>query len=461
MSGRLIVVSNRVPLDETGSGGLVVALHEALSAGGGIWIGAQETEAEVATEDFHPHEVKGYEKLTFDLTARDAQEYYLGYSNSVLWPLCHRRTDLIDFQPAYAEGYERVNRRLARMLARLLRPDDLVWVHDYHFFSLAHYLREAGVQNAIGYFLHIPFPNLSDLPALPQADHFADWLAGYDLVGLQTQRDVASCLEFFRSRPEGELMLDGTVKFGARSFRIGSFPIGIDVDVMVKAADARRADATLRLGEGERLLIGVDRLDYSKGLVSRLKGMEAYLAKLPPDSPRASLLQIAPPSREQVAAYREIRTQMEQVTGAINGEYSEIDWTPVRYIHKPVERSLLAALYRRADAALVTSLADGMNLVAKEYVASQDPDNPGVLILSRFAGAAEQMQTALIINPYDVGEVATAIATALAMPLEERRERHAELLSDVKERDIRWWSGAYLAALRRCQAPQTDAAVGE
>ncbi|SFP64898.1 alpha,alpha-trehalose-phosphate synthase (UDP-forming) [Tranquillimonas alkanivorans] len=450
MAGRLIVISNRIPLEGPGSGGLVVALHEALTDRGGIWIGAQETDADTASEKFTRHEAPGYEKLTFELTAKDQEEYYLGFSNSVLWPLCHRRTDLIDFESRYADGYERVNRRLAHMLAEILEPEDRVWVHDYHFFPLACFLRELGVKNRVGYFLHIPFPNGSDLPALPHHETFIDWISSYDLIGLQTQRDVAVCLEFFRGHPKAELLLDGSAKYGSRTTQVRSFPIGIDVDVMLQAADARRADATLRLGDGERLIIGVDRLDYSKGLVNRLKAMESWLQHREPDEPRATLLQIAPPSREKVLAYREIRDEMELLTGKINGEYSEIDWTPVRYIHKPVERELLAALYRRADVGLVTSLADGMNLVAKEYVASQDPEDPGVLVLSNFAGAAEQMPDALIVNPYDVDEVGEAISQALRMPLDERKARYRELMRGVQEQDIRWWTRAYLDALARC-----------
>ncbi|MGM0586176.1 MAG: alpha,alpha-trehalose-phosphate synthase (UDP-forming) [Pseudomonadota bacterium] len=458
MQGRLIVVSNRVPLDGPGSGGLVVALHEALAQRGGLWIGAETVERDEPRPGFRRHPAEGYEKLTFDLTPRDEAEYYLGFSNSVLWPLCHRRADLIDYEAAHLEGYERVNRRLARDIAEILEPCDRLWIHDYHFFPLAHHLRELGVANRIGFFLHIPFPNLSDLSALPRGEVFGEWIAAHDLVGLQTERDVASCLEFFRADPRAELMLDGTVKYGARNVSVHSFPVGIDVETMTEAADARRADATLRLGDGERLIIGVDRLDYSKGLPSRLKAMEAWLDARGPDEPRATLLQIAPPSRERVQAYREIRDEIEQMTGRINGAHSEIDWIPVRYIHKPVARDLLAALYRRADVGFVTSLADGMNLVAKEYVACQDPDDPGVLVLSRFAGAAERMEAALIVNPYDIAEMAGALARALSMPLEERRARQAELMADVVEHDLRWWRETYLAALDRFGVGDPDCA---
>ena len=453
MSGRLIVVSNRVPLGGQGSGGLVVAMHECLTDQGGIWIGAKQIEDGTPSETFERHEAEGYEKMTFDLTRQDEEEYYLGFSNSVLWPLCHRRTDLIDFETAYAEGYERVNQRLARMLAEVVEPNDRIWVQDYHFFPLAAHLRNMGVRNKIGFFLHIPFPNVSDLPALPSFEVFGDWIAAYDLFGLQTRRDVAACLEFFRTRNDAEMMLDGSLKYRSRTFQVRSFPIGIDAEAMNEAADVKLAECKLRLLADERLMIGVDRLDYSKGLLNRFKAVEAYLDQLGPDEPRVSLLQIAPPTRERVLAYREMRDELEQLTGKVNGAHSELDWTPVRYIHRPVDRSLLAALYRRADIALVTSFADGMNIVAKEYVASQDPEDPGVLILSHFAGAAEQMEQALLVNPYDVPEMTEAICRALKMPLEERKERHQDLLKGVKEQDIRWWSQTYLHALDRCPEP--------
>ncbi len=448
MTNRLIVISNRMPLGGPGSGGLVVALHECLSTEGGLWVGSADTDADEASDRFTRHdEGLPYEKLTFDLTAADVDEFYAGYANSVLWPLCHRRTDLIAFEPQYREGYERVNRRLARMLAELVEPDDRLWIHDYHFFPLAWHLRQLGVQNRIGFFLHIPFPNVSDLPALPDREDFSAWIAAHDIVGLQTQRDVAACREMFRVDTEAEFLLECLVRHGDRTTDIRSFPIGIDVEVMRAAAETNDAQIRLRLDRDEKLLIGVDRLDYSKGIPNRVAAFGAYLDARPADAPRATLLQIAPPSREAVKAYREIRDEVERLTGAINGEHSEIDWTPIRYIHRPIPREELAALFRRADVGLVTPLADGMNLVAKEYVAAQDHEDPGVLILSRFAGAAEQMPEALMVNPYDTEDMAKAIERALAMPLEERRERHRAMFETISRYDIRWWSDCFLRAL--------------
>ena len=447
MAGRLIVVSNRVPLGGVGSGGLVVALHEALTAEGGIWIGAEDIEGEADETLRRQDEDLPYEKLTFGLNEADRAEYYAGYANSVLWPLCHRRSDLIHYESRYRDGYERVNKRLARMLAEIVRPDDRLWIHDYHFFPLAWHLREAGLTNRMGFFLHIPFPHPSELPALPDRDSFADWIAAFDLVGLQTQRDVATCVEMFRVEGDAEFLDEHCVRHGGRTVELRSFPIGIDVDVMRDAATFPDVVPRLKLEYNERLLIGVDRLDYSKGLPQRITAFGAYLDQRGPREPRATLLQIAPPTREDVQAYAEIRDEMERLTGQINGRHSEIDWTPIRYIHRTLPREALAALFRRADAGLVTPLADGMNLVAKEYVASQDPDDPGVLILSRFAGAAEQLDEALMVNPYDTDEMAAVIDRALEMRLEERRERHSAMLAKVEQFDIAWWRIAFLEHL--------------
>jgi trehalose 6-phosphate synthase len=448
MSNRLIVVSNRVPLDGPGSGGLVVALHEALLAEEeGVWVGSADADGDPPSTFEEHDDGSPYTKLTFGLTEEDQQNYYLGYANSVLWPLCHRRSDLIAYESGFHEAYRRVNERLATMLAEIVRPDDRLWIHDYHFFPLGCFLRDRGVTNRIGFFLHIPFPHPSELPALPDRDVFADWIAGYDLVGLQTERDVATCLEMFRVEDAAELLSQGRVRHNGRTVTLKAFPIGIDVDVMRRAAEKPEAPARLKLDPRERLLIGVDRLDYSKGIVNRVEAFGAYLDARGAKEPRATLLQIAPPTRENVQAYVEIRDQLEGLTGKINGRHSEIDWTPIRYIHRMIPREQLAALFRRADAGLVTPLADGMNLVAKEYVACQDPENPGVLILSRFAGAAEQLESALMVNPYDNDDMAQAIDRALEMELWERKERYETMYRQIETYDIEWWRTEFLAAL--------------
>ena len=449
--GRLIVVSNRIPTEAAPSGGLVVALHDALKERGGVWIGnsGKRVYPEEAAHGLTQIAKTPYERYSFDLTEEEHQGFYLGYANATLWPLFHHRTDLLAVDPDQARVYREVNDRVAGLIAEVVQPGDVLWVHDYHFLPLAEALRKRGVMNRIGFFLHIPFPNPSDMPALPERKQMPGWLSSFDLIGLQTRRDVSNALDFLRDNG-AEILLRGKMKYQDRTFEIASFPIGIDVDGFVEAAEAHADSGEhLRLSPGERLVLGVDRLDYSKGLPQRFAAFGEYLSHRPDPQIRATLLQIAPPSREDVEAYKDIRQELETITGRVNGEMAELDWTPIRYIRRNIEREILAGLYRRGDACLVTPLADGMNLVAKEFVAAQDGADPVVLILSHFAGAAEQMEAALMVNPYDPGETARAIEQALSMPLHERQSRHLSLMQSIRETDITWWTRTYLAALQQ------------
>jgi len=456
-NGRLVVVSNRLPLGENPSGGLVVALAETLEQSGGIWIGTTRDVAEAPPAELTSHPGLGFDRLSFDLTAAEHETYYLGYSNSVLWPLFHGRADLLALNAADLEGYRAVNTRMARFVAGVIERDDLIWVQDYHLLPLAQELRALGITNRIGFFLHIPFPNVSDIMALPNAVEFTGWLAQFDLVGLQAERDVSRLMEAFRSRDDAEVIDGNVVRFGRNRVYAESFPIGIDADAF--QATAETGDfAPVRLAEGERLVIGVDRLDYTKGIPQRFQAFERLLELREDLAGQVSLLQIAPPTRGEVEAYRDIRDETEQLSGRINGRFADLDWTPIRYIHRSVPRERIAHLFRQAAVGLVTPLADGMNLVAKEYVAAQDPEDPGVLVLSAFAGAAEQMEAALIVNPYDLDQTASAMATALSMGLDERRARHAELMEDLRARDIGWWSRAFLSRLRSVPRWKMDTA---
>ena len=447
MSGRLIVVSNRIPSEAIATGGLAVALHGSLSERGGIWIGAHPDEG--PETGLFEMEEGAYRRLAFRLSRDDYENYYLGFSNSVLWPLFHRRGDLVDLQPRFYDQYHDLNLRLARMIADVVEDGDDLWVHDYHLLPLAQALRDLGVRNKIGFFLHIPFPALADLSILPEPEVFALWLAAYDLVGLQTKADTARCLEMFRSDPRAEFFPDGSIKLGARTLRVLSFPIGIAVEEFREMA-LHGDECPFGAEKPEEFIIGVDRLDYTKGLTNRFRAFEDYL-ETRANGRRPCLLQIAPPSREVVAAYRQITEELEEMSGHINGRFAELDWTPIRYIHRPIDRARLAKLYSQASACLVTSLADGMNLVAKEYIAAQDPEDPGVLILSRFAGAAEDLISALQINPYDIGEISAAIEQALTMDLKERKARHARCLRAVQRTDISHWTRHFLIALERSE----------
>ncbi len=444
---RLIVISNRIPTEDQPSGGLVVAMHDCLNARGGIWIGSSGGPSDAPRDGLTRIATGSYDRYSFDLSQEEHESYYLGYSNSVLWPLFHGRADLMQVRPGYAQGYLDVNARVADMVADFARPDDLLWVQDYHFLPLAAMLREKGVQSRIGFFLHIPFPETSHVPALPDAQNICTWVASYDVFGMQTEADVERCDNLFRHECPRLVDAEGGISMAGRRCRPMACPIGIDAKGYRATAEAADVDHRLFMHEGQKLVLGVDRLDYSKGLVQRFEGFGAYLARRKETDVPATLLQIAPPSRQGVEAYKDMRVKLDLTAGSINGDYGEIDWTPIRYVRRSLPRDELAGLYRRADAVMVTPLADGMNLVAKEFVAAQDPEDPGVLILSHFAGAAEQMTDALLVNPYDADEMAVALEQALKMPLDERKARHARLWENVVTQDIDWWTGTFLGAL--------------
>ena len=450
---RLVVVSNRVAdlSKASQSGGLAVALAEALSQRGGLWFGWDGNVVERGTRV--PPTIRaegGVTTVTLPLTQRDYREYYLGFSNSVLWPIFHYRLDLAEFKKGYLKGYQRVNSKFADALVPLLKPDDLIWIHDYHLIPLAAELRQRGQPQRIGFFLHIPFPPADILSAAPEHEWLVRSLFSYDLVGFQTQTDLTN-LERYVCEHHGEGASGGRLKAHGRTITAGRFPIGIDVDAFTALAHTPEADAQIAQLQRRTIagthIIGVDRLDYSKGLPDRLHAFRRLLELYPENHKAVSFMQIAPPTREDVVAYTDIREELESLAGGINGEFGDFDWTPLRYIHRNVPRHTLAALLRGSQVGLVTPLRDGMNLVAKEYVAAQDADDPGVLVLSKFAGAAEELEEALIINPYDVDEVAEALQTAITMPLKERQERHQALLARVRQHDAMRWQESFLADL--------------
>lgn len=445
-NGQLLVLSNRIPKGDVPAGGLVYALHEALTGAGGTWIGTADP-SHSAEPVLSPIGSGDYDRMTFPVTGTEYDGFYLGYANGVLWPLFHHRADLLDIQDGHFDAYAAVNRRAARVIADRIGPEDTIWIHDYHFLMVASELRKLGVENRIGLFLHIPFPNVTDIMALPEASMLAGWLAAHDLVGLQTERDVAAANDIVAQDGQAQHLNDGTWVRDGRVFNVEAFPIGIDAKGFAETA-ARVPAPDLLLRPGAPLLIGVDRLDYSKGLVHRFEAFGEFLERRADQTIRPTFLQIAPGSREDVSAYQDIREELERAAGSINGEHASLDWTPIRYIRHHIDRDTIAALYRKADVALVTPLADGMNLVAKEFVAAQDPEDPGVLILSHFAGASEQMDSALMVNPFDAGSFAQAIEQALTMPLAERQARHASLRDSVFEQDVAWWTDRYLKRLR-------------
>lgn len=451
---RLVVASNRVAdISKPGSaGGLAVAVGDALQELGGLWFG---WDGEVTDTPRSPQPrltTSGRVTLAMlSLSEEEYENYYLGYANSVLWPVLHYRLDLAELDAAYLRTYRSVNQRFAHALGGLLKPDDVVWIHDYHLFPLAAELRAQGFGQRFGFFLHIPFPPPDMFVALPGYEWLIRCIFSYDLVGFQTEADLVNFQRVVQEHADGVLEADGRISAFGRTIKADAFPIGIDVETFRAMARTRKADDQIEKLRRRTIagvnIIGVDRLDYTKGLPERFKAFRLLLENYPENRKYMTLMQIAPPTREDVDAYADIRMELEGLSGAINGAFGDIDWTPIRYIHRNVARDVLAALFRGCEVGLVTPLRDGMNLVAKEYVAAQDDENPGVLILSRFAGAAETMDEALVVNPYDANEVAQSMQRAATMPLEERRERHAALYKRIEKHDVSRWRREFLAAL--------------
>jgi trehalose 6-phosphate synthase len=375
--------------------------------------------------------------------------YYLGYANSVLWPVFHNRLDLAQFEAGFFERFVDVNKRLAGLLQPMLHPDDVIWVHDYHLIPFATELRKHGVGNPIGFFLHIPFPPWQTFMAIPEHKELARALAAYDLIGLQTKADVANLINYMANGVYGRIVPDGRIRLFDRLVSVASFPVGIDVTDFAKA---KRTSGMVQARSSASRIVGVDPLDYTKGLPQKFKAFGRLLEKYPQYQHRVVLTQIAPPTRESVEAYSDIRHELETLAGSINGRLGDLDWVPIHYIYRSTPRRRLGDIYRSSRICLVTSLRDGMNLVAKEYVAAQEADDPGVLILSRFAGAAEEMTEALIVNPYSIEETADAIRGALEMNLTERRARHGALLAGVAKNNAAAWSQSFLAYLKRVRS---------
>lgn len=450
---RLVIVSNRVADLHSGSqtGGLAVGLADALKERGGVWFGWDGERERAAGGEPKVERVGKVERIASPLGAKDFSDYYAGYANSVLWPLFHYRPDLVNYHPQFFAGYCRVNDIFARRLAPFLKQDDLIWAHDYHLIPLASRLRRLGCRQKMGFFLHIPFPPPELLSASPNHIELVDGLLDYDLIGLQTHTDADNLKHYLSRHTPAVQIAPNRFSIGGRTITVDRFPIGIDAPAFAQMAcqpdDAVEIDLMRRHILGRQQIIGVDRLDYSKGLPERMKAFGLLLSQYPQLEKAVTYLQIAPPTREELDSYAEIRMELEGLAGSINGRFADFNWTPVRYIHRSIARPRLAPLLRGSQVGFVTPLRDGMNLVAKEYVAAQDPDDPGVLVLSQFAGAAEEMSEALIVNPYDSNDMAQKLYQALTMPIEERRERHAALYSKVERNGAKAWLTTFLSAL--------------
>ena len=455
---RLVVVSNRVPVPTGGNtqaGGLAVALDALMARRGGLWFGWSGKVAEDVSE---PPRIRQHEQVsyaTIDLTREEHDRYYNDFSNGVLWPLLHSMPALMHLDRQGLTTYRAVNGRIAGALMPMLQPNDVIWVHDYHLMALPSILRTRGVRAPIGFFLHVPFPAPDMLAAAPAAASLVRDLLAADLVGFQTSSDLEHFADAAQQLAGALRGSPTTLLLGSRRVQLGVFPVEIDSrEFAATAEQAWRSPANERLRrsvQGQKLVLGVDRLDPTKGIPHRIAGFGRLLETRPDWRRRVTMLQIAALSRETVDAYRELREDVEREAGRINSDYSEPDWTPIRLMARAGARNTVAGYMREARVGLITPLRDGMNLVAKEYVAAQDPQNPGVLVLSRFAGAAHQFGAALLVNPHDTDELAESLDAALTMSLEERQDRWRACWRAIEDRSGLGWGRAFLAALLRTQ----------
>ncbi len=479
---RVIVVSNRLPVTVTmnndepklqhSSGGLVTALCPVLRQYSGYWIGWTGTER---TEDinrlFDEHSSTHYELVPLYLNSEERNNFYLGFSNEILWPLFHDLQSRCNFDPAYWKSYVAVNDRFASALLNVAGLHDFVWVQDYHLMLVADSVRRLGASLELAYFHHIPFPSPDIFEKLPWRVEVLRGLLRYHLLGFQTKRDrknFISCVRKFV--PDASISKVGdrtsvTVE-GNRSL-LGDFPIGIDFDEFSKGAEDQavkeHAEQVKRDVAGCSVLLGVDRLDYTKGIPERLRAFRTLLESRPSLRGKVTLVQVVVPSRIDIPKYRELQTDIERLVSGINGQFGSPGWMPVHYIHRHLERSDLLAYYRAADIALITPLKDGMNLVCKEYCAAQVAE-PGVLILSEFAGAADQLEVgALLVNPNDIEGIGRAIQVALDMSADERQQRMSALRRVIQQEDVYRWARRFFYEGRNTQIPgskNVDSACG-
>lgn len=453
---RLIIVSNRVPNPGPGparAGGLAVALASAIRKGD-LWFGWSGDRAEQTSAEARTNTHRGVHYATIDLSDSDYESFYVGYANSTLWPLFHFRPGYMEYERSAFDGYVSVNRSFAQALAPLIQPSDLVWVHDYHLIPLAAELRSLGISNRIGFFLHVPFVPASLLETVPNAKNLLHELCAYDVVAFQTERNVGDFRDCVRRMLDIPVSPGLPIAVGNRQVLPLACPIGIDArKFSSEAARAAKGKDTARLVSslaGRKLIIGVDRLDYSKGLPQRFEGFARLLEKFPEHRQKVSYLQVAALSRSDVSQYQRLKIELDRKAGEINGRFAEYDWVPLRYITRSLQRRILSGFYHVAKAALVTPLRDGMNLVAKEFVAAQPDDDPGVLILSAFAGAAEELTEAITVNPHDADEIAEALHKALKMPLDERIARHRALRDKVDASSAKAYCERFVRALQSC-----------
>jgi trehalose 6-phosphate synthase len=487
---RLIVVSNRLPIElkmdnegitaSPGSGGLVTALAPVLKNRGGVWIGfpgeISVSEAEASQKLNEVANESGFTFAPVFLTKQEYEEFYLGFSNEVLWPLFHDLQGQCLFNPDYWKAYQNVNKKFAEATAKNIHPDDFIWVHDYHLMLLGDELKKENPASKIGFFLHIPFPPLDIFLKLPWRSQILSSLLEYDLIGFQTQRDRRNFIHCVRTLfPDISISNQGKIhlcKRGDAVIKVGAFPISIDYDDFSRRSSSREIEEGAWLlhekWANQSIVLSLDRLDYTKGILQRLEAIRCFLRQYPERHKQVTFVQALVPSRIKVTKYADLKKEIDRLVGEINSEFTHENWVPITYMYRSLSQDELLSFYRTSEIALVTPIKDGMNLVAKEFCAC-DTDLSGVLILSEFAGAAAQLcDGALLVNPYDVEGIANALETALKMPDDERHRRMRGMRKNIKRYNIFWWTKVYLNAafdlnlddLPILQEPILNAAIG-
>lgn len=477
-AGRLVIVSNRLPFNfsksggtwraHPSSGGLIAAMAPVVKRRGGMWIGwtgitdTQHVRAEQLMAEYEQTLACSFKAVPLDES--DREKFYLGFANETVWPLFHDMSSRANFDPAYWESYQSVNRKFARVIEQNVASDDFIWIHDYHLMNVAEELHGLGVKSRTGFFLHIPFPPMEIFLKMPWRYQVLRGLLAHDVIGFQTLVDRRNFLESIRTvfrdvtvAGKGRLV---TLRTAEHETHVGVFPISIDYEALVQQASSPEVTALVQRNRQElpnrKLLLGVDRLDYTKGIPHRMRAFELVLQRFPDLRRRVTLVQVVVPSREAISQYKMLKEEIEQLVGRINGEFSRAGWVPIYYVHRSLEQNELLACYRTCDVALVTPLRDGMNLVAKEYCAC-NIEGEGVLVLSEFAGAAAELSRgALLVNPHDIVATADVIHQALTMTEEERRLRMRRLRRVIREHDVFWWLESFLAVSSGIQITESE-----
>jgi len=472
-NGLLTIVSNRAPYEpkkksgkltyERTVGGLVSVLDEVMCRRGGTWVAWGERVDSTNEVAIPPGDPKYLMRLV-QLTDQEVRNYYQGFSNRVLWPLSHYFVERCHFNAEYWKAYEGVNRKFARTFAGDTRGENSVWIHDFHLTLLPGFIREIRSNISIGFFWHIPFPSSPVFRVLPWREEVLRGLLGSDLVGFQLPIHADHFLQSVNEELKIPVDLEsGRIEYEGRTVQVGAFPVGIDYkrwNALASEPDNQEKAAQIRREVGvQHIVVGADRLDYTKGILERLLAYERFLEKYPEYRGNVCFIQIAVPSRTQVQEYRTLRRQIDETIGRISGRFSTRKWVPVRYLYKAFPMEELVSYYAAADLALITPLRDGMNLVAAEYIASNMREN-GCLVLSEFAGAAATLKDAIVVNPYNTEALADSIHNGITMDAGEKKRRMKAMRQAVRSHDVHWWCRTFLDTLKET-AERPGARPGE